>query len=245
MSNEITAAIIGAIATIFAALIGAYAALRAASKPAGGATTVPLPPPPRQRKWRLLAGICGGITLVLAGVSITLLSQGLIPNYAVTLTANTPPPSKSSAIATITALASTGLTTPTVPILSPTEIIGIPPYPACLLIGDWEMNIPDNANQLHVVWNNTDNQFEGKITKLGDVARGVGFKVGELTYVAKLTEDPDILTDQGEYGDRGGGRSWSSNTVKFSSWPAADNGIFYNKISFTRLNQSRVPSCHR
>lgn len=122
-----------------------------------------------------------------------------------------------------------------------------PGYPACLLIGEWEAQIPGNNYRLRVDWDGGDSKFKGYITKLGVASQNVGFAVGEFTYEASPPNDQGVMNDLGKYRYGSGGVStgffWASGTTNPANWVSVNEGVFYTNILHYRVDNQLDPTC--
>src|SRR5665811_1186736 len=64
------------------------------------------------------------------------------------------------------------------------------------LLGTWEDTRQDNHWQMEVTYNQTLNQYEGKLKKQGVISQFVGFSIDELIWTASPTTNPEQLKEQ-------------------------------------------------
>lgn len=121
---------------------------------------------------------------------------------------------------------------------SETELITVPPYPACLLIGEWEDNTYNS--RIWIQWNEANQMFEGRLTQLGNL-KTYGFSMNELGYKAKLTIDPNIVAEEGKYRSTASSSEWRSYKNNISYWANEDEAIFFNGTS-KAIRVSQPPS---
>jgi len=117
------------------------------------------------------------------------------------------------------------------------------PHPTCLLIGDWEAQIPGNNFQVNIDWNAIDNHFEGKVIRVGERAGGLGSKVGDLVYVANLSREAGIIAEKSRVISGPGNYSWKQASVDINTWVTADVAVFFDGHTMNRINNSRLASC--
>ncbi|EDN67041.1 secreted protein [Beggiatoa sp. PS] len=67
------------------------------------------------------------------------------------------------------------------------------------LSGIWESSTEDNHWQMEVTWNQTSNQYEGKLIKQGILSELVGFSIDELVWIAIPTSNVEELKEQQKY----------------------------------------------
>ena len=63
------------------------------------------------------------------------------------------------------------------------------------LEGTWEYQLPTNRAHMIVHWNPAKEQYEGILTKHGEVSHWVGFVIGEVVWKASLTGDSKRLRE--------------------------------------------------
>jgi len=80
-------------------------------------------------------------------------------------------------------------------------------YPAkfAFLIGEWESLTPGNHYRMRVDWDSPNKQFRGYLTKQGQTSENVGFRLGELVWIAEPSGE-HIFNERQEW-------RWGANGV--------------------------------
>lgn len=106
------------------------------------------------------------------------------------------------------------------------------------LRGSWESTDQNNRWQMCVIWSQSSNRWEGRLTKNGVLSGEVGFAVGEFVWVATPTSNPNQLIEQQKYrwGRKGvsTGFKWEEGSVflsRSSSTSLVSSVSTFNRIS--------------
>ncbi len=71
----------------------------------------------------------------------------------------------------------------------------LPPH-ATFLIGSWECLDKSNNFYFTINWNTKESRYEGSLTKHSLGTRYVGFRLGELFWIATPTDNLEILKER-------------------------------------------------
>ena len=71
-------------------------------------------------------------------------------------------------------------------------------YPAkfAFLIGEWECLTPGNHYRMRVDWDSPNKQFRGHLSKQGQASENVGFRLGELVWIAEPSGEHTFIERQ-------------------------------------------------
>lgn len=105
-------------------------------------------------------------------------------------------------------------------------------------LGEWESQTYNNRYQMSITFNETANQFEGVLTKQGEMSQIVGFSLGELCWTASPSIDGKTVTIQQKWRTGSNGKSvkeeWKPDAINMSR-TTKDRIITNGGLDFVRI----------
>jgi hypothetical protein len=115
----------------------------------------------------------------------------------------------------------------------------VPSITHSVLLGEWECSIPGNRYRMLVSWNDQEQRYEGHLTQNSEISAEAGFMPNELIYVAYVTADPLMLSEQQKFKGGSGGvsfrESWGEGTVDLHQWTSWNVGVFAANAKMIRV----------
>jgi hypothetical protein len=83
-------------------------------------------------------------------------------------------------------------------VIQPSEETSRPHYlpQFAFLIGEWECLTPGNHYRMRVDWDSPNKQFRGYLSKQGQTSENVGFRLGELVWIAQPSGEHTFIERQ-------------------------------------------------